>query len=138
MSKKPSPDNSDAEFASRLEALLDEVPLEAREVDEILRSAGIDAKSATERIMARVREVHERERLERFARAEVERRAALEKLESKRGRARRSRAELLAQLSRIRERYPQTAAMYRDFESTTDDDLESLLDDLEVITGGES
>jgi len=137
MSKKPSPGNSDAEFASRLEGLFDEVPLEAREVEEIMQDAGIDANAASGRILALVREVSERERLDRFARADLERRVALEKLESKRGHSRRSRAEMIAQLSRIRERYPQAVAMYRDFQYAADDDLESLLDDLEVITGGQ-
>ncbi len=78
--KKPAPKNTDAEIAARLEALLDEVPLEPREVEETLRQAGIDPKTATDRIMARARQVQERERTQRFARAEAERVAALARI----------------------------------------------------------
>jgi len=138
--KKPAPKNTDVEIAARLEALLDEVPLEAREVAETLRLAGIDPKIATDRIMARARQVQERERTLRFARAEAERLAALEQMKSKRTeRPQRSRAEILARIFEIRAQYPQAAAMYRDFQSAPDQDLESLLDDLEdMISSGET
>lgn len=138
--KKPAPKNTDAEIAARLEALLDEVPLEPREVEETLRQAGIDPKTATDRIMARARQVQERERAQRFARAEAERVAALEGMRVERAsRPQRSRAEILARIFEIRAKYPQAAAMYRDFQSAPDQDLESLLDDLEaMIASGEA
>jgi hypothetical protein len=138
--KKPSPKNTDAEIAGRLEALFDQVPLEQREVEATLRQAGIDPKAATERIMVRARLAQERERTERFARAEAERLAALERVTSKRvERPQRSRTEILARIFEIRTQYPQTAAMYRDFQSAPDQDLESLLDDLEeMVFSGKS
>ena len=69
--KKPSPKNTDAEVASRLEGLFEQVPLDRTEIEETLREAGIDAKSATERMMARVMEVQENERRERLAQADA-------------------------------------------------------------------
>lgn len=138
--KKPAPKNTDADIAARLETLMDEVPLEPREVEETLRQAGIDPKTATDRIMARARQVQERVRTQRFVRAEAERVAALEQIKSKRAdRPQRSRAETLARIFEIRAQYPQAAAMYRDFQSAPDRDLESLLDDLEdMISSGEA
>jgi hypothetical protein len=44
-------------FAARLEALMDEVPLEPDEVEEILRQAEIEPKAATDRMMARIANV---------------------------------------------------------------------------------
>ncbi len=66
--------------------------------------------------------------------------AALERIKSKRAdRPQRSRAEILARIFEIRAEYPQAAAMYRDFQSAPDQDLESLLDDLEeMISSGEA
>jgi cell fate (sporulation/competence/biofilm development) regulator YlbF (YheA/YmcA/DUF963 family) len=139
--KKPAPKNTDAEIAARLEALMDEVPLEPREVEETLQQAGIDPKTATDRIMARARQVQERERTQRFARAEAERVAALERIKSKRAdRPQRNRAEILARIFEIRAEHPQVvSAMYRDFQSAPEQDLQSLLDDLEdMISSGEA
>jgi cell fate (sporulation/competence/biofilm development) regulator YlbF (YheA/YmcA/DUF963 family) len=138
--KRAAPKSTDAEIAARLETLLDEVPLESREIEEVLRQAGIDPKAATDRIMARARHVQERERTQRFAQAEAARVAALERIKSMRAdRPQRSRAEVLARIFEIRAQYPQAAAMYRDFQAAPDQDLESLLDDLEeMISSGEA
>ena len=138
--KKLPPNNSDAEVAARLEELLDQVPLDPREIEETLREAGIDAKSATERMMARLQDVQEHERRERLTQADAERKADAARHQSKRGDASmRSRAEMLARFFEIRTQYPAAAAMFREFQSASDEDLRSLLDDLEeLISGGDS
>jgi hypothetical protein len=133
MKKEPT-DSSDVGFVARLEALSDEVELKEDEVNELLLGAGIDAQAATERMLARVQEVEQQQRAERFAKAEVERRAALEKLAVPR--VRRSKTELLARLSEIRASLPpsdQPQAFYRGFESASEDDLESFVADLEEL-----
>ena len=138
--KKPAQKNTDAEVAARLEALLDEVPLDAREVEETLRDAGIDAKAATARMMARVQEVQECQRRERLARADAERKADLASQHAKRSdRPLRTHAELLARFFEIRAQHPAAAALYRDFQSASEEDLRSLIDDLEeLISSGET
>jgi hypothetical protein len=133
MKKEPTK-NSDVEFVARLETLSDEVQLKEDEVDELLREAGIDAQASTERMLARVREVEQRQRAERFAKAEVERKAALERLGAPH--ARRSKAELLSRLAEIRSSLPpgdQPQAFYRGFETASEEDLESFVADLEEL-----
>ena len=44
-------------IAARLEALMDEVPLEPDEVEEILRQAGIEPEAATDQMMAHIANV---------------------------------------------------------------------------------
>lgn len=138
--KKPPPKNTDAEVASRLEGLFEQVPLDPREIEETLREVGIDAKSATERMMARVLELQEHERRERLAQADAERKAEAVRHQSKRGgTSLRNRAEMLARFFEIRTQHPAAAAMFRDFQSASDEDLRSLLDDLEeLIASGDS
>lgn len=138
--KKPSPKNTDAEVASRFEGLFEQVPLDPREIEETLREAGIDAKTATDRMMARVLEVQEHERRERLAKADAERKADAVRNQSRRGGASlRNRAEMLARFFEIRSQHPAAAAMFRDFQSASDEDLRSLLEDLEeLISGGNS
>jgi hypothetical protein len=138
--KKQTPANSDAAIASRLEALLDQVPLDRREVEDTLRHAGIDPKAATARMLARVAGLKERERSERFALAEADRLAALARMKSRRAEGpRRTRDEMLSRLAGIRKSYPAAAAMYRDFQTATEEDLASLLDDLEeMISSGKA
>ena len=138
--KKPSHKNTDADVAARLVALLEEVPLDAGEVDETLRDAGIDAKSATARMMARVHEVQERERRERLARADADRKADLAKVRARRAdRPLGTRADLLARIFEIRAQHPSAAVLHRDFQSASEDDLRSLVDDLEdLISNGET
>jgi predicted phosphoribosyltransferase len=46
---------------------------------------------------------------------------------------------MLARFFEIRTKHPAAAAMFRDFQSVSDDDLRSLLDDLEeLISSGDS
>lgn len=138
--KKQVPTNSDAEIASRLEALLDQVPLDHREVEDTLRDEGIDPKAATARMLARVSELKERERTERFAQADANRLADLARMKSRRAeRPRRTREELLSGIAAIRKSHPAVATFYRDFQATTDEDLAALLDDLEeMISSGKA
>lgn len=119
--------DSEADLLARFAALSDEVPVDADEADEVLRDVGIDSNAAFKRLAARISDFDAEQKRQRFAQAEAERQAALERLQKTRPKL--PRAEMLA---RIRQLQPDTIA-FKGFESAPDDDLESLLAQLEEM-----
>lgn len=133
---RSAPNKSDAAFVARLESLFDQVPLEDAEVESILAEEGIDPAAVTARALSLVAEETERLRVERLRFADAERRSAVSQLESRlAARIKRSRDELLARFAELRLSQPQAAAMFRDFKSASDEDLASLVAELETLVG---
>lgn len=128
--KDPEPD-----LTARFEEIDLDVPLSNEEAADLLTSAGIDAESALTELMACAEKLNEQLRREEFERAAVERRMALDKLET--ARPPRPRASLLEKIRGYIERGLQPQAMYKDLEEVTDEDLESLVAELEALAGDE-
>lgn len=129
---------SDKSFVKSLEALSEHTPLDDGEAAEILAEAGIDPARALAELKAALAEEDERVRVERFAEAGRRREEALRKLST--ARPKRSRQELRERLSTLQtalptDQRPQT--FYRDLSSVPDEDLESLVAELEALVEGE-
>jgi len=127
--------NSDADFVGKLDLFLEGTRLDDGDVEALLRKEGVDATSALLRLQARVAEVEKELRAEYFAKVKSERLRALEGLASA-PQKRRNREELIARLSEIRSQLPsnrQPQALFRGFETDSDEDLESMIDDLEAL-----
>jgi hypothetical protein len=118
-------------FIERFERLTDETPLSDEEARAVLAEAGIIPETALEELLARIEEAEAQGRRERFAAAEVKRRETLKRLEAPRSKL--SRPELMAQLSTLRGKHPELIAHFRNFEAAPDEDLQSLLAEIEEL-----
>jgi ElaB/YqjD/DUF883 family membrane-anchored ribosome-binding protein len=123
-----------AKFLDNLTSFLSDETSDVENLREGLRAEGVDHQEVTERF---------HQILSEFAptwkeRAERERKAALEALRTIQDRVRRTRDELVSEIRRIIETLESegtgvvAGAYYRKFQEATDEDLKSLLEDLEV------
>lgn len=128
--KKPGT-KPESDLVSRFERLDDEVPITDEEAKTILADAGLDPSESLKRLFSKLDAAAAEERHERFAKAEVARSRDLQRLRTSEATA--SRPELLAQLSLWRTQHPSLSAQFRNFESMSDDELHSLLVEIEEL-----
>lgn len=133
MTYKPPQD--DAEFAELVERTLEDVPLDAGELDATARATGIDPYRLVARIQDRVRAVQHEARVAAFAEADRARSAAASKmlrgLERPR---RRTEAEARAQLFDLRGRGGVAVEMhFHKLDEYSLDDLNHILDEIEAL-----
>jgi len=126
----PSP-NGQRSFAERFESVDDSVPLSLEEAKAILADAGVDPAAGMKRLLAEMDNIDAAARQQRFAKAEVARQRELSRLEK--GFEGLGRAELLQQLDIFRTNHPELRANFRSFQGSSDDELRSLLAELEEL-----
>lgn len=126
---------SDEDFLARLDRVSDEIPVTDAEAEMLLQEAGVDAPGALRRLLSRIENFDTQQKQERFARADAERRAAL--AQSSTPSRQRSRGELLARLDELKAHSDQPQAYFRSLESVPDEDLESLVSQLEELASRE-
>ena len=122
-----TPPRTSRELLERLDELMDSVPIDDQEADQILREAGINASDELRRAMSLVDEAERKAKQAKYGRAEAERTAALEHVSHPR--RQRSRAELDARIAHIRKVAPpeaQPQAYWKNFESAPLEDLERM------------
>jgi len=118
-------------FAERFESLDDAIPLSLEEAKAILADAGIDPVEGMNRLFAEMDAVDAAARQQRFAKAEVARQRDLLRLDK--GFEGLGRAELLQQLDIFRSNHPELRANFRSFQGSSDDELRSLLAELQEL-----
>ncbi len=134
-SPKPKADESVVE---RFERLDDEVPLSEMEAKAILDEAGIDPHASLKKLFSKLDQIAAQEREQRFAKAEIAHRKELGALARREAaNDRKGRPELLAQVHLYRQQHPTLSAQFRNFESMNDDDLRSLLAEVEELISRE-
>lgn len=129
-----SSSESDRRFLKSLHALADAAPMDDAEVDEILADAGIDSAGALTELQSAIAAHDEERRQKRFAAAEARRRTALDRLAAPR--KSRTREELLGRLDFLQQTLPPEQApqaFFRDLKQVPDEDLESLVEELEEM-----
>jgi hypothetical protein len=109
------------------------VPLDDEDAEEIIASAAIDADSALSRLLQRMDDEDEEVRTASYERAAEERRRMLERMQPRT--QHRSRQELLSIIAKMQEQGVELQALYKDLKEVTDEDLESLVADLELLSG---
>ncbi len=129
MTKPGSKD--DWSFIERFERLDDEVPITDEEAKGVLAEAGIDPVASMKRLFESIDADEAEERRARFAKAEVARQQELTRLEHRH--ANLSGPELRQQLDIYRTGYPELRANFRNFEGANDDELRSLLAEIEEL-----
>jgi hypothetical protein len=127
---KPTP-TGPRSFAERFESVDDAVPLSVEEAKAILADAGIDPAEGMKRLFAEMDSIDAAARQKRFANAEVSRQRELSRLEK--GFEGLGRAELLQQLDIFRTSHPELRANFRSFQGASDDELRSLLAELQEL-----
>jgi hypothetical protein len=136
---KKSPETYRA-FLDRLEDLLDQSPPEnVKEAEDELRDAGLDPEVVGQRMRAIAEQTLARSRANWWAEAAVERRHALDKLTQfaapipdARSGIEAAIRQILQQSPRLRD-LPTVSAHFRNFAEATDEDLKSLLLELEFL-----
>jgi vacuolar-type H+-ATPase subunit E/Vma4 len=109
------------------------VPLDDEDAEEILASASVDADAALSRLLQRIDDKEEELRATAYARATEERQRILGRMQPRS--QPRSREELLSTIAQMQSRGVELQAMYKNLEEVTDEDLESLVADLELLSG---
>lgn len=133
MSKR-EPLKTDQELARALDELFDEIPPPetSEEIDATLREAGCDPDEVASRMQALAeRALRESPLNWRNRRQEMEQERA--QLDTSSSATERSRFELLSAIRQIFTQYPQLATHHRNLDQATDDDLASLLAELEYL-----
>jgi|GraSoiStandDraft_41_1057321.scaffolds.fasta_scaffold876464_2 hypothetical protein len=138
MIKKP-PETYRA-FVDRLADLFDQIPPEdIEEAEQELRDAGVDPEAIGQRMKNLAEQTLARSRLNWRAEAAAERRHALDKLTHFAARIPEARSGLEIAIREILERSPHlgnlpaVTAHFRNFAEATDEDLRSLLLELEFL-----
>jgi hypothetical protein len=121
----------DRSLIERFEKLDDEVPISDDEAKAILAESGIDPKASLARLFQSIDAVEAKERQQRFARAEIGRDEELSRLEQRY--AHLSGPQLRQQLTLLQSRHPELRANFRNFERANDDELRSLLVEIEEL-----
>lgn len=121
-------------LAERFEDLDDEVPMTKEEAQTVLKAAGLDAADGMKRLLGELDAIEDKERAERFAKAEVAVRRERAQLEAKK-KSDLARPELLEQLDWYRLQYPKLSAHFRNFQSASEEELRTLLAEIEELTG---
>lgn len=130
MTGKNKPD-----LEQRFEELDAAIPVDEEEAGEILANAGLDPEAALSRLMGRVDQAEDDIRHQAYQAAQVARQEWAARLESV-GRQR-PRAELLAIIDSMKNTGTELQAMYKNLDEVTDEDLESLVRELEALAEGD-
>lgn len=137
MTKKKTLETSE-EFVNALVDLFDEMgPETPEEVEAILREAGYDPVQLAADMQTFAEQALKNSPLNWRNRAQQELTAARSHFESTLSRVSRSRNELIGAIQQLIQqvggRQPQVFAHFRNFESASDDDLASMLEELEYL-----
>jgi len=122
---------TDRPFAERFEKIDDQVPMTKEEAKAILAEAGVDPTAGKKRLFAELEAIEADERQKRFARAEVSYQRDVSHIST--GQADRARPEMLAQLDMYRASNPGLSTHFRDFKGANDEELRSLLAEIEEL-----
>lgn len=133
MSKGKSSD-SDKDFLARLERVSDEIPVTEAEAEILLQDSGIDASKGLARLLGRVEAFDAQYKKTHYAQIDAARRAALARVPTQTPARQQSRVELLTRLKALRTNAEQPQAYFRSLESMPDDDLASLIAQLEELS----
>ena len=116
----------------RFDRLDEQVPVDDQEADQIIADLGIDVDASLHRLMVRVNEAEAQLRQEEYAEVASKRQVALTKLQQ--SRPPRTRAALLARIAELQSGPSRPQAFYKNLESVPDDDLASLVAELEELS----
>jgi hypothetical protein len=126
---KKSPTNEQRMLA-RLERARDEANLSEAEAREVLREDGVDVEVEFKLLLDGISARHEAERKQRLSDAENAYRAINSGTTAT---TRRNRNENLARIRAYQVRHPELNASFRDLTHMSDDDLQSLGDEIDEL-----
>ncbi|MCE9580091.1 MAG: hypothetical protein K8W52_43650 [Deltaproteobacteria bacterium] len=132
MTKQPLTDEQ--RLILRFERARDEAPMSEPEARALLGEVGVDVDAEFKLLMEHVRDRDETARLEMLANAEVAYRQALS--QPRMPARRRSRTENQAAVRSMQARHPRLSAHHHDLTHMSDDDLASLVEQLEELEAG--
>lgn len=131
----------------RLDRARDEAPLSEAEAIALLKEEGVDFKAEFDHFAKRLIERQQAERKSRLALQEAERKSRLSVVENayrnsvawiRESTPRRSRQENMTFVRAHQQRHPELTVHHRDLQSMSDDDLQSLVDQLNELEGDET
>lgn len=129
MTKQPPTDEQ--RLVLRFERARDEAPLSELEAREVLEELGIDVDGEFKRMMAGLQEREEETRRQRLAEADASYRQLL--AAPRKPVRRRTPAENRTRIREIQAHYPDASAHHHDLTHMSDDDLASLVEQLEAL-----
>lgn len=129
MTKQPPTDEQ--RLVLRFERARDEAPLSEAEAREALGEMGIDVDGEFKRMLAGLHEREEAARRQRLVEAEASHRRFV--AEPRKPTRHRTPAENRARVRELQARYPDASAHHHDLTHMSDDDLASLVGELEAL-----
>jgi hypothetical protein len=128
------PRNENQALIDCLDELGDSVPLDDAEAKRLVKDSGLDTARALRNAMALIDAAKSRALQEALRAARLERMPILKRLEDKR--SARTRDENISFIHTAGQSLPQASrpqAFHRNFESATDEDIDSLATEIEVL-----